>query len=295
MTNQPSLQKSYERLVGAVFSARTIAGDAINRRDIEALNNSTALVKSATKELSESFERNTVVIRGKGKVVREEYEALHNLAKLNGRHFANIVPGVLEVAYSRVISINLRNMCLSNVAPLSSFNMLSSLILASNQLRDVTPLSALQQLTELHLCKNQLIEIQSLATLTQLTTLGLSNNRLADIAALSSLVQLRELDLGGNNLVSVDHLSGLSKLESLTLSDNKLTDIMPISGATQLKYLCLRNNRITDVSTLSRLSQLHNLIIEGNPINNAEPNCTALAQLKAQGCIVQYANCEGIL
>jgi hypothetical protein len=198
---------AYHELEAARAAAGKIVERAIRSGNLNALKCATEDLKRITTEFREALERELVGVPGKGRLMRAEHEALHQLARENRIDFSKVLCGIVKIEGGRV----------------------RDLVLSSLELTSVTALEKLTGLTRLDLSNNQLSDVAPLEKLTGLTRLDLSNNKLTDIAPLAKLTGLRVLSLFCNQLTNITPLANLTGLTVLHLSHNMLTDINPLA------------------------------------------------------------------
>ena len=195
---------------------RSIPTDQLHQRSL-AYTSELAAIRSEIED--------TLVELPNGKAINcGEYQALVELARLNGVEESLVLGRVSEVSGGRVVGIDLSIMALTDITPLAGLAALKELCLEGNQLTDVSPLAGLTALQVLELYNNQLTDISPLAGLTALQALYLNHNQLTDISPLAGLTGLEWLYLNKNQLTDIRPLAGLAALRVLHLNDNQLAD-----------------------------------------------------------------------
>ncbi len=132
-------------------------------------------------------------------------------------------------------------------------------VINSNRISNVAPLSGLNSLTSLNLSSNNISDISALSGLNSLTSLNLSSNNISDISALSGLNSLTSLNLDNNNISDISALSGLTSLTSLLLDLNNIADLGPLTanpGLGKGDYVRLEQNPLNSVSLSTHVSTL---------------------------------------
>ena len=119
--------------------------------------------------------------------------------------------------------LDLTNMQIVDIKPLSSLNNLKSLTLRDNHIKDISALVHLTNLKYLNLSDNKIEDITPLKLLRKLTYLDLENNQIQEVTSLASLRELETLKLTNNNIRDVRALSSLKNLkEPLELVGNDI-------------------------------------------------------------------------
>lgn len=135
-----------------------------------------------------------------------------------------VLKEIKKAKYDKTKELNLYNMKISNISPLSDLVDLEKLSLDSNNISDLSSLSGLNKLEFLELDQNDITDISIMSNLTTLTDLWLSQN----------------------NISNLDPLSSLKNLENLSLIDCNISDLSPLTALSNLKILYLWNNPIND-------------------------------------------------
>lgn len=189
----------------------------------------------------------------------------------------------------------LRGHNVSDFAPLTELDELTSLQMSHGKIVDITQLSGLTRLSNLDLSDNQITDVSPLEDLTGLTDLNLWGNRVNNVTPLSEARRLLYLDLAANHLSDVSPLAGLVQLVGLNLSANRITDITPLEGLSRLSFLGLGGNQISVVAPLSGLTALSWLDLSNNRISDLTPlsGLTNFFILRATGQSVSAAGALG--
>lgn len=137
-------------------------------------------------------------------------------------------------------------------------------------LSDISPLSVLTRLTELNLSETDVSDISPLAGMTHLLDLFLSGTLVNDISPLAGLTSLRELDLVGTAVSDIGPLGGLTSLRRLYLSRTSVEDISSLAGLENLESLHLKDCDVSDYRPLLGLRKLRYLSISGKKLIAAD-------------------------
>jgi Leucine-rich repeat (LRR) protein len=124
--------------------------------------------------------------------------------------------------------LNARSRGINSLAGIEKCVNLVSLDLGDNALRDLAPLASLAKLKKLNVEKNYLTHLKDIAGVVSLLDLDVSDNQLTDISPLKDLKNLERLDLSKNQIADISPLAGLLKLTFLDLSWNLISDIQPL-------------------------------------------------------------------
>lgn len=165
--------------------------------------------------------------------------------------------------------LELYDLKLQNINPLSFFNNLISLRADNNNLKDIGSLTNLTELVQLDLSDNKISNISSLQNCFKLEHLDLSQNDISDVGFLKNLSSLSTLNLWNNSLKDITPLSNLMNLYSLYIAENNIENIAPISSLPKLGFLIISNNKITSISSIIN-SNITKIWIEGLSIMETE-------------------------
>jgi hypothetical protein len=247
------------------------------------------VVRSPVNFADNNFEQ---VIREKiekpsGTIFRSELTAIIEL-DASGRDIHNL-EGI--GALKRLVTLNLADNFVSDLAPLSDLKMLRVLNLSNNQMCDLklVNFSSIEnlQLRELDLGNNHcdngeaLRDISRLSSLADIEVLDLRNNHIEDIKPLTHLSDLRSLDLRVNQIIDIEPLQQLTKLEELNLRENVISDLSPLTGLTGLDYLNIHSNPVeTGFEVLGTLINLETLIMRNVPVGEADHFLENLTHLR---------------
>ena len=148
---------------------------------------------------------------------RKELAQIEEARKLKTDFTQGLITNFLNSNPSGNQKIVLREKEIELLPPLSNFNHITYLDLASNNISDIKPLSSMQNLTHLDLSNNSISDISPLAALQKLTYLDISNSNITDIKTLEKLKQLKILKLNGNYISIISPLNDLQNLRELNL------------------------------------------------------------------------------
>ena len=148
---------------------------------------------------------------------RKELAQIEEARKLKTDFTQGLITNFLNSNPSGNQKIVLREKEIELLPPLSNFNHITYLDLASNNISDIKPLSSMQNLTHLDLSNNSISDISPLAALQKLTYLDISNSNITDIKTLEKLKQLEILKLNGNYISIISPLNDLQNLRELNL------------------------------------------------------------------------------
>ncbi len=200
----------------------------------------------------------------------EVYEKRHNAEPITVEDLKNI---------SRVIG---RGKKIKDLSGLEHCAALMSIDLTDNEISNLAPLSKLTRLQSVMLANNQIADLGALKELTAMQLLDLSGNKVTDLAALSGMKNLRTLYVARNQLTSLQPIAELSKIWSLDASANQLTDLAPVSGLAWLTTLDVRQNQIKSLEPLAPLRELKYLLLSGNQIADLT-SLVAMCRKDAEG------------
>jgi hypothetical protein len=148
---------------------------------------------------------------------RKELAQIEEARKLKTDFTQGLITNFLNSNPSGNHKIVLREKKIELLPPLSNFNHITYLDLASNNISDIKPLSSMENLTHLDLSNNSISDISPLAGLQKLTYLDISNSNISDIKTLEKLKQLKTLKLNGNYISIISPLNDLQNLRELNL------------------------------------------------------------------------------
>ena len=202
------------------------------------------------------------------------------------------------------MSLQLSDLGIADISPLSSLTSLGELTMERNAVSDLTPLAGLP-IVSMFLADNEVTNVSWVASLPELDSLYLEGNPVASLAGLSS-ASLTLLHLEGVPLRDLSPLGSLSSLDNLLLRRCSITSIDGLATALDgrpLNLVDIRYNSIVDISPVRRidassigandnlitdLSGLVNLPerleyfgVANNPID-CDAQSTAIANLRAQ-------------
>ncbi|OCT14889.1 hypothetical protein A8709_12190 [Paenibacillus pectinilyticus] len=232
---------------------------SINHNQIKNINN----LNNLTKLTFLNIEENQIT----------DISAIHDLKKLNlFMANSNQIRDLTPFINLQILSIQINNNKIEDLAPLAAMKDLGNLRIAGNQIKDISPLANLNKLTLLELANNQIEDITPLKNLKNIAGLYISKNRIQDISPLK-----------GTNFRTVD------------LRENHIQDITPLVQMSSLQHILLSKNNIDDIQPLEYTQYLSEVDISANPLNQ-ESN-SLIEKIQRQGTIVKsgdlyYKNCS---
>jgi len=152
-------------------------------------------------------------------------EELHLLAAKSELSFERVlIPDLTALS----VFVNLRilevfDVQISSVAPLSAMNLLTKLRLSQVPIGDFLPISGLVSLVELDLSNTGIEDLTPISNLSLLKKLNISGTNLKTLKGLESLLELEELDVASTNLRNLKPIDGLQNLKKLTCFNTNLT------------------------------------------------------------------------
>jgi Leucine-rich repeat (LRR) protein len=152
---------------------------------------------------------------------------------------------------SNITRLYLSNTTWTNLAQLSGFIKLKSLILQNPAITDLSSLPALPNLNQIML-DGPIKDLSPLHRLPQLSSLGLDCTGISDLSQISSFSNLQELSLGDNGIVDISPLSSLKCLTFLSLSANSISDLDALRGLNNLDVLDLCDNHVSNIEPISQ-------------------------------------------
>jgi len=196
-----------------------------------------------------------------------------------------------------LVSLDISEIKVSDITPLSGFKSLETLILKGARIWDLAPLGEITTLKALNLMGTSVSELSWIPGLQKLTALDISESAVSDISPLRPLGQLESLNLAGslvsdlgpikalNNLRSLDiertgvqslgFVSSLKNIVSLKAAETLITDLKGLTGLSDLQMLDVRRTKVSDLSPLAKSRNLLILLARETRVRNIRP----LAQL----------------
>ena len=144
-------------------------------------------------------------------------------------------------------------------------------VLDGNDISDLTPLASLDVLTTLYMWGCGVSDVTPLSELRSLRTLVLGRNDITDVTPLAGLNDLEYLNFSLNAVFDLSAVNGLRSLKGLNAYTNYISDITPLESLDTLTDLNLQRNGISDIKVLSGLSMLSNLNLKENHIIDVDP------------------------
>lgn len=127
------------------------------------------------------------------------------------------------VVFDNLRSLEVFDVPISSVAPISGLNLLTKLKLSQVGVIDFLPISGLGSLEELDLSNTGIEKLDPISNLTALRTLNLSGTNLKSLKGLEYLANLEELDVASTNLRSLKQLDAITTLTKLSCFNTNLT------------------------------------------------------------------------
>ncbi len=142
-----------------------------------------------------------------------------------------------QAQLSLLTELDLQNMSLTDLRPLSGFGSLIHLYISNNRIVDLTPLAGLTKLQTLWLSNNP-VDLNSMPPLAGLSDLSLANTDVADLSPLPRVApNLSVLSVARNVIRDLDPLASLSRIERLNVSSNQIGSLAPLAKLARLRVL----------------------------------------------------------
>jgi Leucine-rich repeat (LRR) protein len=162
--------------------------------------------------------------------------------------------------------------------------------LSNMGITDLSPLTVCKGIKRLDLTGNNISDLTPLMDLPNLEWLCIKDNAVTDIRPLMGMRSLRYINAEGNGITGTAALASLSDLNELYLAFNQIEDLSGLSGLVNLRKLGLENTGLTDdkLALLGDMSSLDMLFIYDNPELSGE----AVDELKAKlrGCSILHSD-----
>ena len=162
--------------------------------------------------------------------------------------------------------------------------------LSNMGLTDLSPLTVCKGLKKLDITGNSVSDLTPLMDLPELEWLCFKDNLVTDLRPLMGMRSLRCINAEGNGITGTMPLAALTDLSELYLAFNRIEDLSGLRGMTNLRRLGLENTGLTDadLDLLATLTGLDVLYLHDNPDLTGE----AVDQLQAtlRGCDVQHSD-----
>ena len=166
----------------------------------------------------------------------------------------------------------------------------AELDLSNMDISDLSPLTVCKGLKKLDITGNNVSDLTPLMDLTELEWLCFKDNVVTDLRPLMGMRSLRYINAEGNGITSTTALATLTDLNELYLAFNQLEDLSGLHSLVNLRRLGLENTGLSDeeLGELSSMSGLDVLLIYDNPDLTGEAVDTLKAQLR--GCTIQHSD-----
>ena len=166
----------------------------------------------------------------------------------------------------------------------------TELDLSNMDISDLSPLTVCKGLKKLDITGNNVSDLTPLMDLTELEWLCFKDNVVTDLRPLMGMRSLRYINAEGNGITSTTALATLTDLNELYLAFNQLEDLSGLHTLVNLRRLGLENTGLSDeeLGELSSMSGLDVLLIYDNPELTGEAVDTLKSQLR--GCTIQHSD-----
>ena len=165
----------------------------------------------------------------------------------------------------------------------------TELDLSNMDISDLSPLTVCKGLKKLDITGNHVSDLTPLMDLTELEWLSFKDNTVTDLRPLMGMRSLHYINAEGNGITGTTALATLTDLNELYLAFNQLEDLSGLHGLVNLRRLGLESTGLNDekLSELSSMSSLDVLLLYDNPELTGEAVDTLKAQLR--GCTIQHS------
>ena len=166
----------------------------------------------------------------------------------------------------------------------------TELDLSNMGITDLSPLSVCKGLIKLDITGNAVSDLTPLMDLQNLEWLSIKDNQITDLRPLMGMRSLHYINAEGNGITATAALASLTDLNELYLAFNPISDLSGLRPLVNLRKLGLENTGLTDdnLKYLESMNGLDILLIYDNPELTGE----AVDDLKAKlrGCTVQHSD-----
>ena len=118
--------------------------------------------------------------------------------------------------------------------------------LSNMGLTDLSPLTVCKSLKKLNITGNSVSDLTPLMDLPELEWLSFKDNLVTDLRPLMGMRSLRCINAEGNGITGTMPLAALTDLSELYLAFNRIEDLSGLRGMTNLRRLGLENTGLTD-------------------------------------------------
>ena len=164
-------------------------------------------------------------------------------------------------ALPNLVTLDLRDMTLPDLTPLTRLSLLENLQLYCTKLKDFSPLARCSKLVKLYYYGTE----------------G------ADFATLGKLTQVQELEGGMSDLVNIDWIVNLPNLKSFTTFSEAVKDFSPLAKTHLhvLHFLQMDKSGAIDLASVAKIAELKELSLEDMEVTNFESlsACVALEKV----------------
>jgi|GEM_PF-1052169 len=178
----------------------------------------------------------------------------------------------------RLAVLELRNVHISDPAPLAKMGRMETLALIDCGLEDTSFLANMPLLHALRL-QNMPVDPAHIAWKMFLRSLALNDTGLEDISFLGSVPRLEHLELCNNRISDFSPLAGLRNLNQLWIQNTGLQDLSFLEDTRRLQTLGIGHNNINDISAIANLQNLTGFFAHDNYISDLSP-LSGLANLE---------------
>lgn len=126
----------------------------------------------------------------------------------------------------------------------------------AKDIRNLDPLSVFQRLETLKIASLQISDLNTLNSITKLQTVDISNTPVQDISSLSNHKMLRHLNCANTPVSDISPIAGLATLVKLNISGTQVKKLDPLENCVNLVELDCFNTRINNLKPLDELKNI---------------------------------------
>lgn len=153
------------------------------------------------------------------------------ISNLEGLQFFGTAGSILKY-------IDISDLAITTIAPLSDIATLEGLYMPKTQVSDLTPLAGLTSLKDLYIDETPVASLDPLKNLVNLENLSLYKaHNFSDASPLKNLVNLKYVSISDTNIADLTPFKDALGMERLHLGDAKVYDLSPIVNLTALTEL----------------------------------------------------------
>lgn len=166
----------------------------------------------------------------------------------------------------------------------------TELDLSNMGITDLSPLTVCRGLKKLDITGNNLSDLTPLMDLPELEWLSFKDNVVTDLRPLMGMQSLHYINAEGNGITGTTALAMLTDLNELYLAFNPIKDLSGLQNLVNLRVLGLESTDLNDekLDQLATMSSLDVLRIHDNPALTGEAVDALKAQLR--GCSIQHSD-----